>query len=118
MKQLLFIQSQRPGSTITAQESFDALLAGSAFAEVSVVFVGEGVLQLVIPQTLHETPPRKAFNAGFSAMHDFDIHKVYCCAASFREKGLDHQTLRVRPELVESDALSKLWLNADSVLCF
>jgi sulfur relay protein TusC/DsrF len=118
MKQLLFIQSQRPGSTITAQESFDALLAGSAFAEVSVLFVGDGVLQLVTPQTQHDAPPRKAFNAGFSAMPDFDIHKIYCCAKSFREKGLAHQALCVRPELVQSDAISKLWLNADSVLCF
>lgn len=118
MKQILFVLSHGPGSTIAAQESFDALLAGSAFAEASALFIGNGVLQLITSDSQLEMPPRKNFNVAFSAMPDFDIHRIYCCAASFHEKGLIHQDLCIRPKLLQPDAVAELWKTFDRVLCF
>ncbi|MBT7387550.1 MAG: sulfurtransferase TusC, partial [Gammaproteobacteria bacterium] len=50
MTELLFILSHPPGASVYAQEAFDAALAGSAFSNIAILFVGAGCLQLIQPK--------------------------------------------------------------------
>jgi sulfur relay (sulfurtransferase) DsrF/TusC family protein len=46
-KSLLFVLTSAPHGRINAQEGLDALLMGSAFADCSALFLGDGILQLI-----------------------------------------------------------------------
>ena len=43
MKKLLFVQSHPPHGSLFGQEGLDAILAGSAFIECGVLFLGDGI---------------------------------------------------------------------------
>ena len=51
MSTILFVFSRPPHGSINAQEGLDALLMGSAFTTCSVLFVGDGLMQLASGQS-------------------------------------------------------------------
>lgn len=118
MTELLFILSHPPGASVYAQEAFDAALAGSAFSNVAILFVGAGCLQLIQPKLAVEAHQRKDFQRGFKALPDYDVHDVYGCEDSFNQFGLHNQVLVIEPTLLTQPDIAALLKRAQRVLCF
>ena len=74
MNKFLFIFSKTPRN-INSQEGFDALLTGSAFGMCSVLFIGDGVYQLLKEQK-PEPLGVKNYALGFSALSDYDVDMI------------------------------------------
>ena len=118
MTQLLFILSNPPGSSVYAQEAFDAALAGSAFSNIAMLFVAAGCLQLIEPRLETAAHQRKDFQRGYLALPDYDIQDIFCCAQSYKDHHLQTASLVVQPALLSQPEISALIERADSVLSF
>ena len=118
MTQLLFILSHPPGSSIYAQEAFDAALAGSAFSNIALLFVGAGCLQLIKPKLAVQAHLRKDFQRGFKALPDYDVQDLYACADSFNQFRLHDQALVIQPTLLTQPDISALLKSVQRVLTF
>jgi tRNA 2-thiouridine synthesizing protein C len=118
MTDLMVIFSQRPHSSIHAQEALDAALAGTAFAEVSLLFLGDGVLQLLY-EPIDATPQhRKAFQRGFAALTDYEITNIACCADAFNRFRLPEQKLIIQPTLLIPSDISHRITHSRQILSF
>lgn len=76
MKSILFVVSQSPYQSFLTQEFIDSILfAGSYGLNVSVLFTGAGIKQLV----KHETVNKAAKNTAkqIAAFEHFDIQTIY-----------------------------------------
>jgi len=118
MADLLFLFSQRPHSSIYPQDALDAALAGSAFADIAILFLDAGVLQLLDTKPPYPLSPRKAFQRGFAAFSDYDIHGVYCCETAFRQFQLEDKSLIIQPTLVTRSEIKTHLASAKQVLSF
>ena len=48
--QILFVQGTPPHGSMIGQEGLDACLMGSAFADCALLFLGDGIFQVLGPQ--------------------------------------------------------------------
>jgi len=116
MSQILFVMSRSPG-TINAQEGFDALLMGSAFAQCSVLFLGDGLYQLLKEQN-PEPIGSKNYTKGFSALSDYGVTQIYCSESQLEETGIKSGELNINVELLTDDEINQLFVEHQSVLSF
>ena len=117
MNRLLFVFSTPPHGSIKAQEGFDALLMGSAFAECGALFLGEAVLQLVNNQQ-PEAAGFKNYALGFSALADYGVTKVTCQAAALQAWRLTPSDLVINAEALGDADIRQLLADYDKVLNF
>lgn len=118
MKKILFINRQTPHGTSIAQEALDVLLMASTFVQdISVLFLGDGVLQLKTQQdtSLLNT---KNFSAAFKAFPLYDIEKVYVEKTALEKYGLTVNDLLVSAELLNDTQITELMAQQDSILNF
>ncbi len=116
MGDILFIMDRAPGG-ISAQEGFDALLTGSAFAQCSVLFLGDGLYQLLDGQNPEALGARN-FSLGFGALEDYGVHHVYCSATDLEASGLAAADLVLKVEVLPDDAVHELFLSHAAILSF
>ncbi|MEE8321548.1 MAG: sulfurtransferase complex subunit TusC [Gammaproteobacteria bacterium] len=117
-KRFMIINHRPPHGTLHAWEALDLTLTAAAFEqEVSVVFMDDGVYQLIAGQDTRQIDI-KDFSPAFRAFGDFDIHGVYVEAAAMTRRGLTTGDLLVDANLVDTDALSKLMSEQDIILHF
>lgn len=116
MSQILFVMSRSPVS-INAQEGFDALLMGSAFATCAVVFLGDGLYQLVNGQ---DAAPigGKNFSHGFGALNDYGVTEVYCSKRELDRSDLTAQDLSVPVTLLDDSDVNTLFHDHPMILSF
>ena len=114
---LLFIQTCAPHSSINAQEGIDALLMGSAFAKCSLLFVAEGVLQIVKEQDTNSLGI-KNFSRTFRALEDYGIKNIYCASISMEHYDLAPEDLMLKVTVVENQGIQKLLHQHDRILTF
>ncbi|AFP84805.1 sulfurtransferase complex subunit TusC [secondary endosymbiont of Ctenarytaina eucalypti] len=89
MNHIAFIFTHGPHGDAAGREGLDALLATSALAEnIGVFFISDGVF-LLLPQQQPEQILARDFIATFSLLSIYDIDRVYLCADSVEERGLD-----------------------------
>ena len=115
MKRLVFLIQTPMGASVEPQESLDAVLAGSAFADCAVIFVGLGVTQLrrTVRSDFH-----KDFNRGFKALSDFEVDDVFYCEEAARDHGqLDHELIAEARSL-SPDAIRQQIIEAHVVMSF
>ena len=103
------------GASVEPQESLDAVLAGSAFANCAMIFVGVGVTQL----RRSERPDfRKDFNRGFRALSDFEVDDIFYCEEAARDHGLLGHKLIVEARSLSPNAIRQLMIEAHTVMSF
>ena len=117
MKKLLFIQSQAPHGTLFGQEGLDAILAGSAFVECGVLFLGDGIYQLLNNQATEGLASRN-YSVSYKALHDYGVEALYCNADDLLARGLTVADLIVTPTLLDSTALATVMHDYDVILDF
>ncbi|MHA6493067.1 sulfurtransferase complex subunit TusC [Pseudomonas borbori] len=113
---LLIISRQSPWSGPSAREALDIALAGGAFdLPIGVLFLDDGVLQLV-PVQHAATLRQKDLSANLQALPMFGVEALYVSARSVQERGLDAQALILAAEVLEDDALAALIDRYDQVI--
>jgi len=118
LSQLTYLFRSAPHSSSAGREGVDALLAASAYCEdISVIFVGDGVYQL-----LHGQQTADILSKDYSPMMKlfdlYDIEQVFVCEASLAERGLAQADLVVEAQSLTQPALGELLHQAGKVLTF
>lgn len=118
MQKYLIINSKSPTKDLDAQEAQDLYLALSAFGkDISLLFTGEGVLQLLKGQNLKLTN-RKNFTTILEELDLFDIDKVYVEQQSLVKYKLSQDDLAISVTVVEDNYFRELINNNDVTLRF
>jgi tRNA 2-thiouridine synthesizing protein C len=116
-KTLLFVQSQAPHGTLFGQEGLDAIMMGSAFTECAVLFVGDGIYQLLANQDTTLLASRN-YSVSYRALADYGVQHLYCTEADLQQRGLTVDDLVVTPQVIDTQALQALMTSYDVILDF
>ncbi|EGA71047.1 sulfur oxidation protein dsrF [Vibrio sinaloensis DSM 21326] len=118
MSQLTYIFRSAPHSTSAGREGVDALLAASAYCEdISVLFVGDGVYQLLLGQQ-SEAILSKDYSLMMKLFDLYDIDQVFVCRTSLEERGLAQADLVIDAQAVSTTELSDKLHASGKVLTF
>ncbi|MFT4464232.1 MAG: sulfurtransferase complex subunit TusC [Sodalis sp. (in: enterobacteria)] len=89
MNRIAFVFTHGPHGDDAGREGLDALLATSALAEdIGVFFIADGVL-LLLPQQQPAQILARDFVTTFGVLSLYDVDRLYLCADSAAERGLD-----------------------------
>lgn len=89
MKRIAFVFTHGPHGNASGREGLDALLATSAINDgVGVFFIADGVL-LLLPEQRPSAILARDFAPTFGILPIYDIHRLYLCAESLAERGLN-----------------------------
>ncbi|MDN3679384.1 sulfurtransferase complex subunit TusC [Vibrio tapetis subsp. quintayensis] len=118
MSQLTFVFRSAPHNTNAGREGVDALLAASAYCEdISVIFLGDGVAQLV-----NEQNPAAIQSKDYAPMLKlfdlYDIENVYVCQQSLAERGLEKATLTIDVQSLTHSEVTDNLQSAGKLLTF
>ena len=119
MTKLLFVFRHAPYGQALAWEALDALLASASYGqEVSVVFLDEGVFQL-LPEQAPEALPQKSYGTRLGLLSLYELEPIYVHSDSCRERGIAMDSLvldGLRP--LNSEQLGQLLAEQDQILSF
>lgn len=114
---LLFVLTSAPHGRINAQEGLDALLMGSAFADCSALFLGDGILQLISHQDTAQIN-QKNFTQTFGALNDYGVTKIYCSESQLEAFGLSVSELVIEVTPLSDAQVCSLLSNDNMILNF
>ncbi len=118
VKKFLYVNRKAPYGTIYALESLEVVLIAAAFdQDVSLVFLDDGVYQLVKGQHT-KTIDVKNFSPTYRALEGYDIEKLYVEKESLAARGLTPEDLIVPVTLLSAAEMSDLMDGQDIVLSF
>ncbi|MBE7420308.1 MAG: sulfurtransferase complex subunit TusC [Ideonella sp.] len=118
MKKFMFVNRKAPYGTIYALESLEVVLIAATFdQDVSLVFVDDGVYQLVKGQDTKATGI-KNFSPTYRALEGYDVEKLYAERESLAARGLAEADLLVPVQVLSSAELADLMAAQDVVLSF
>jgi tRNA 2-thiouridine synthesizing protein C len=118
MKKFMFVNRKPPYGTIYALESLEVVLIAATFdQDVSLVFVDDGVYELVKGQNSKATGI-KNFSPTYRALEGYDVEKLYVERESLEARGLSKADLLVPVEVLSSSELADLTAEQDVVLSF
>jgi len=118
MKKILFVNRQAPFGRSYAKESLDALLAASAYdQDISVLFSGDGVFQLVKEQQAKNIE-QKNIASTLPALEMYDITKIFVQASALSERSLTAEQLAIEAKPLNDIEISTLTQTQDSILSF
>jgi len=93
VKKFLYLNRKAPYGTIYAWESLEVVLIGAAFdQEVSLMFVDDGVYQLVKGQDTSGIG-MKNFSPTYRTLGDYEVKNIYVDQASLASRGLTEDDL-------------------------
>lgn len=108
VKKFMFVNRKAPYGTIYAFEILEAVLVSAAFdQDVSVVFLDDGVFQIVKGQDTADTG-MKNFSPTYQALEGYDVEKLYVERESMEARGLGEDDLVVPVEVLSADEMSAL----------
>lgn len=119
MRTIAFVFTRAPHGTSSGREGLDAALATAALCEqVSLFFIGDGVLQLTADQQPDNVLARN-YIATFGVLPLYDVEQCYICADSLAERGLSLDGPRVlSAEVLDSATLRARLSESDHILTF
>lgn len=115
---MLFVVRHSPYGSTLSRTALDAALASAAFEQpLKVLFMGEGVLQLMPGQ---ETTTRGVRNIGklLASLPLYDIESVYVDEASLKRYGMDPAASPVPAQVVGAELIRQMMVDADHILGF
>ncbi|BAN69654.1 sulfurtransferase complex subunit TusC [endosymbiont of unidentified scaly snail isolate Monju] len=93
VKKFMYLNRRAPYGTIYAWESLEVVLIGAAFdQEVSLMFVDDGVSQLVKGSDTSESD-MKNFTPTYRTLGDYGVRHMYVDKASLEARGLTQDDL-------------------------
>ncbi len=118
MKKFMFVNRKAPYGSIYALESLEVVLIAATFdQDVSLVFLDDGVYELVKGQNT-KAIGIKNFSPTYRALEGYDVEKLYVERESLERRGLAESDLLVPVEVMNGAELSDLMRQQDVVLSF
>lgn len=118
MKKFMFVNRKPPYGTVYALESLEVVLIAATFdQDVSLVFVDDGVYELVKGQNTKAIGV-KNFSPSYRALEGYDVEKLYVERESLESRGLAEKDLLVPVEVLDSAQMAALMAEQDVVLSF
>jgi tRNA 2-thiouridine synthesizing protein C len=118
VKKFMFVNRKAPYGTIHALESLEVVLIAATFdQDVSLVFVDDGVYELVKGQN-SKAIGIKNFSPTYRALEGYDVEKLYVERESLDARGLTEKDLLVPVEVLTSTEMAALMGEQDVVLSF
>lgn len=118
MKKFMFVNRKPPYGTVYALESLEVVLIAATFdQDVSLVFVDDGVYELVKGQNTKAIGV-KNFSPSYRALEGYDVEKLYVERESLESRGLSEKDLLVPVEVLDSAQMAALMAEQDVVLSF
>lgn len=118
MKKFMFVNRKAPYGTVYALESLEVVLIAATFdQDVSLVFIDDGVYELVKGQNT-KAIGMKNFSPSYRALEGYDVEKLYVERESMESRGLTEKDLLVPVEVLDSAAMAALMAEQDVVLSF
>ena len=114
---LLFIQTCAPHGSINAQEGLDAVLMGSAFSTCTLLFQGEGVLQLISNQA-PDGLGVKDFSRTFGALRDYGVTDIYCQQSAMDRFRITEEDLLLDVKVLADSDIKAVMATHDRILTF
>lgn len=115
-KSVLLISRQAPWAGIGAAEAVDIALAAGAFdLPLSILFMDDGVLQL-LEQQQPQVLEQKDLSANLQALPMFGIEQLYVAQQCLAERGLADSPLAMPAERVDDQAIQHLIRQYDYVM--
>ena len=98
-------------------EGIDMLLAASAFdEEITAIFMGEGVKNLIEPPGKSSSMPD--LSGRFRMLELYDVRNLYASEKDLRLYGIDTSEFIVQAKAVSDDVLSSIIHSATNILTF
>ena len=117
-KHLLIICRKAPYGNSLSREAVDIALAAAVFdQDISLLFTGDGVLQLLNDQN-PITIEQKSQEKLLSALAMYDINNVYADDEALAARSIDIATLPAQPTTLNQKDIAALLLKADITLNF
>ena len=118
MKKFMFVNRKAPYGTIYALESLEVVLIAATFdQDVSLVFVDDGVFELVKGQDTRGIGIKNHAKT-YRALEGYDVEKLYVERESLESRGLSEDDLIVDVEVLPSTEMAALMAAQDVVLSF
>jgi tRNA 2-thiouridine synthesizing protein C len=118
MKKFMFVNRKAPFGTIYALESLEVVLIAATFdQDVSLVFIDDGVYELVKGQDTKGIGI-KNHSKTYRALEGYDVEKLYVERESMDARGLTDADLLVDVEVLSSAEMADLMAEQDVVLSF
>ena len=118
MKKFMFVNRRAPYGTIYPLESLEVVLIAATFdQDVSLVFVDDGVYELVKGQDTAATGIKNQ-SKTYRALDGYDVEKLYVERESMAARGLADADLLVDVEVLSSAQMAELMAAQDVVLSF
>jgi tRNA 2-thiouridine synthesizing protein C len=118
MKKFMFLNRRAPHGSIHALESLEVVLIAATFdQDVSLVFIDDGVYQLLKGQQTKGIGC-KNFSPSYRALEGYDVEKLYVDRRSLVERGIEVGQLLVPVEVLDTPAMTELMNEQDVILSF
>jgi len=118
MKKFMFVNRKPPYGSIHALESLEVVLIAATFdQDVSLVFLDDGVYELVKGQDTKATGI-KNHSKTYRALEGYDVEKLYVERESLEARGLAESDLMVDVQVLSSAEMAELMASQDVVLSF
>ncbi len=118
MKKFMFVNRKPPYGSIYALESLEVVLIAATFdQDVSLVFIDDGVYELVKGQDTAAIGI-KNHSKTYRALEGYDVEKLYVERESMAARGLAEDDLIVPVEVLSSAEMAALMAEQDVVLSF
>lgn len=117
-KKILILCRKAPYGNSLARAAFDIAMAASAFEqELAIVFIGDGVFQLLDDQN-SEHIEQKHHGKLLSALSLYDIDDLYAEKEAFETRNIDTEKLIVSTTLLTQEELKNIFEQYDTILSF
>ncbi|HWV15985.1 MAG TPA: sulfurtransferase complex subunit TusC [Cellvibrio sp.] len=118
-KKLLFVSRHAPYGSSIAKEALDAILAASAYnQQLSLLFMDEGVFQLLPAQEAQEIG-QKSLAAMLPALSLYDIDEIYVHQESLQARQIESRELVLdNIKVIDSAAVHSLLARQHQLLSF
>jgi tRNA 2-thiouridine synthesizing protein C len=115
-KHLVFLFTCSPYDSSRAREGLEALLAAAIFDQrISVVFMGDGVFQLLSDQQPTE---QKNLSKMLKALDMYDIDQLFVHAFALETRNIKHQDFCIPATILSDAEVRTLIASADHTLSF
>jgi len=117
-KKILFVNTKAPYGSSLARDALDALLAASAYdQDLSVLFLGEAVFQLLRNQN-PKAIGMKSLAATLPVLPMYDITQIYVQESALSTRGLSIDDLVLPAKVLGEDEIAALMGSQGAILSF
>ena len=115
VKKFMYVNRRAPYGTIYALECLEVVLITSAFEDVSLAFLDDGVFQLKKNQDTTGIG-MKNFSNTYRALDDYEVEKIYVEKESLEARGLTADDLIIPVQVLSSSELREKLAQQDVVI--